>query len=589
MESETRNPVVRISARTRTTAVLVVPNRRTPLFVDEVRGGVLGMRAPSRHSFSTRALVGVLLIPLLLLQPFVRVYAEDATPEASSTAPATTSADSAPPPTDTSAPSTIDSSTPPPPDSSVDTTSGGASVDPSSELLPKTSNGTSATSSEESTSTELTPSNDVASTSEAATTTDEGNSEQTPISTEEATSTGGEAATSSGEIATTTSEGTATSTEETATTTPLFEEEVAASSSEESSGQQSEEGTTTPPVEGPAGPNIDQILAQKEEEMRADLRKQVEEEFTRGCVQLDAVGYYCLKEGQKKFSGDLSPSSAIASVTAETGSKGNKEIFISRGGKTMQLTDTQWDNAFPAKDLSGRFVVWQGQKDSRWQIFVATFASDTPEIAQLTDSSGSNFNPRVEGGNIVWQSWVDDNWEIYLATPHEGAAATDTPITSENARLGVSALWDVTRITQDPAHDMFPAIAGDIVTWQRAEDGGWGIYAYSMKTGVTTKISTEGTNGERPRFAMLWEGRDESGNKRLMGYDIASGEQVDLTQEARNVPDDHHPFTPRSPVSSNDQAALPMATSTTPMKVGNEDGGDGDGNATSTDATSTTP
>jgi beta propeller repeat protein len=322
--------------------------------------------------------------------------------------------------------------------------------------------------------------------------------------------------------------------------------------------------------------NVDQLLQEREDQLRESLRKQVEAEYANGCVSLDNVGYYCLKSDAPKFQGDLIPSDTISDVTAEIEPGGSdKEIFATKKGERIQLTSNEWEDSFPARDLSGKSVVWQGQKEGRWQIFYASFASATPKIIQLTQGSESNFNPKVEGDTIVWQSWIDNNWEIYLARPFAGVRDTEKSLPEDNLRVGVDGAWEVKRITTALAHDMFPSISNDVVTWQRAENNGWSIYAYSVNSGITTRITDDGSHAEHPRFTLVWDEGGEDGTRRLMSYDLASGERQDLTQQAQQAPY-QRPYTPTAPVEAPDQAALPATAGASTAKIENGNG-DGDG------------
>ena len=121
---------------------------------------------------------------------------------------------------------------------------------------------------------------------------------------------------------------------------------------------------------------------------------------------------------------------------------------------------------------------------------------------------------------------------------------------------------------------MFPAVAGGLVTWQSFQDNAWNVYVYSMKTGATQKISEGGEKSEQPRFAITWDQRSDSGDARMVGYDIATGKTIDLTNEARQVNDEKSPYRPSAPISQPDQAALPIA-SATGTSTNMKEGGDG--------------
>ncbi len=371
-------------------------------------------------------------------------------------------------------------------------------------------------------------------------------------------------------------------TEATASTTdalaPTSEESESASSSDETltEGEPAQEETPAEvaPEETPEQ-IVTRLLIEREAVLRNQLRKEVETEFTKGCVTMDRVGYYCLKEGTN---GALTPSQSVTAVSIGAGSTvGYQQVLVTRGGVTSELTSDPWDSAFPATDLSGHSVVWQGNISDRWQIFFAEVsASGTPVILQVTHAAESNFNPRVEGETIVWQGWVDGNWEIYRATrlSPEAYPALDAPLSEEHTRLGVDRTWDLERITENDTHDMFPAIAGGLITWQSFRDGTWSVFAYSTQMKTTTQLSHNGRKSENPRFSVTWDERGEDGQMRMMGYDIATGKVVDITSEARQVPDNTPYSTPEAPISQPDQAALPSTASSTSTSTRTDDGDD---------------
>lgn len=528
-----------------------------------------------RRSLSMRVAEGVLgklaaflLIPTMLIYPILPAYAAE---DVSSPSPVAVPAPSS---TDTTA--TTDSLGTPPADAGIIATVAGAVADLVNAILPGSSTST-----------------DTTSTSDTGTTTAPTSSDATTTLLTDTTATdtppilpgdGGGNASSTDATTTPPLFGDGTHASSTTTTTPFTtasSTESTASSTDETASSTEDVATTTPLADEVAGPTNDEIiaqkLAQKEDAMRISIRKEVETEFTKGCVTLDTVGYYCLKDHQSDTGGALAPSTAISGVVSEIDPASSyKQIFVTRGTLTTMITHDAWDNAFPSDDLTGSALVWQGNVNGRWQIFYAdaTAATGTPQAIQLTHSSESNFNPRVDGTDVVWQGWVDGNWEIFFAehlTPENFIASTSIP--KENQLLGIDHEWKVTRITQNTMHDMFPSIAGELITWQSFKDNAWNIYVYSMKTHATSQLSHSGDKSEKPRFAITWDERSPEGAARMVGYDIASGKALDLTSEARQV-NDEKPYSkePQAPISQPNQAALPVSTSTATSTTGKTDG-----------------
>lgn len=566
MRNDDARSVVRLPKRSsfdRSTSVVLT--RKRPVFVDEVKDVFIEEEEiiSVRH-VRAQQILSFVLIPLLLFQPFVRVYAAEeavATVDVSQESPTSTT-----PPGET-LPSDSSDNTPSSGEVvlALETSDNTGEVTETSSVDIVTAADPIATSSSDEITLPSSAEDDVASTTDSIQGGDQG-------TTTDATSSSGEVPVFD----------TATDTLPQEDETVLLVEETISTSIE----------ATEPPAI-----NIDQLMQEREQVLREQLRKQVEEEFTKGCTTLDGTGYYCLKSDVPKFSGDLSPSREVGEVTADVSTEGSdKEIFVMRGGIRVQLTNNDREDAFPAKDLAGSRVVWQGMVDGRWQIFTALMASDTPEVVQLTHGGENNFNPRTEGGVIAWQAWINNNWEVVLVKPHQGTPRSiEDRLPDEQIALGVDGAWDVQRVTTDVAHDMFPSVANGVVTWQKAENNGWSIYAYGIDSQVVTKISSGNAKSERPRFAVVWD-EDGADGRKLMSYDLATGETNDLTQRAREAPY-QRPYIPEAPVAAGDQAAFVVAPSVASRGDGggddgaSGDGADGDGDdglvpgATSTDET----
>ncbi len=366
--------------------------------------------------------------------------------------------------------------------------------------------------------------------------------------------------------------GTSTSETEDATTTSS---DIATSLPE----QVEEEATSTLPVDpdvldenAPALDEESPVMEKSAEEIAADealrterlrtqLRREVEEEFLRGCISFETSGYYCLNDGARKPTATTTEK-VVTTVESQQGVGGDKEIFVVRNGARTPLTSNDFDDAFPSGDASGEQFVWQGMKGGRWQIFFGTLnASGTQSVTQLTDSRESNFNPKIDGEHIVWQGWADENWEIFIATKRDA----HSPLAGEhlpegNMLLNVSNEWAVERLTTNSAHDMFPSLHGDIVTWQSRVGADWVVNAYSITQKRVTQLSASGAKGENPRFALTWEERDQEGNARLVGYDIATGEKTDITSASLRLPSSPYKRNDTTPQAQSDPVALPPPT-----------------------------
>ncbi len=315
----------------------------------------------------------------------------------------------------------------------------------------------------------------------------------------------------------------------------------------------------------------------KENRMRDQLRKEVEQEFLRGCVSFEASGYYCLSNGARSQTATSAPKEVVT-VESSDGVGGDKEIFVVKNGERKALTANNFDDAFPTQDASGKQFVWQGMEGGRWQIFTGSIsATGTPEVARVTNSRESNFNPKIDGEHIVWQGWANENWEIFLATKRD----SQSPFAGErlpegNALLSVGPEWSVERLTDNSEHDMFPSLHGDIITWQSHEGNDWVVYAYSISAQKLTQLSSKGVKGEHPRFAITWEERDAEGNARLIGYDPSTGEKTDLTSEALKLPQAPYRGGNETPETQSEPATLPTNNGSSTPRGEDEGGGDND-------------
>jgi hypothetical protein len=307
---------------------------------------------------------------------------------------------------------------------------------------------------------------------------------------------------------------------------------------------------------------------------REEIRREVEAEFQKGCVRIDDTGFYCLAQRARTWNGTIAPSDAIAAVSADPDPDGgtDREVFATIGGVQVRVTANDRDDAFPAKDALGGSIVWQEMVDGRWQIMFATIDGGIPAVIPVTNGTESGYHPRVEGGTVIWQAWIDGNWEIVTAKRRD----PNNPLNSDvlppgNALVGAGKDWEVTRLTVNTMHDMFPSIARGIASWQSFEGGVWHVVARDLESGKTLQLS-DAAKAEGARLAFVWQEEDEAGDARLVALDLSSGERLDLSEEARRLDGrEKRSAIPETPVSSPENGgALLLATST--LKTQKEEG-----------------
>src|SRR3989344_988639 len=158
------------------------------------------------------------------------------------------------------------------------------------------------------------------------------------------------------EVYATTTESIATSTEEVLPEDVAITEDLASTTTDEALDEEEmlleEEASTTDDVIQEVIPalNIEEIISQAVEgrtrDMERRLKQDLESELLKGCITLDGVGYYCLKE-DTRMNGKTTqevPLSALRSAVIAEGT--DKEIVAERGGETIRLTDNDVEDAF---------------------------------------------------------------------------------------------------------------------------------------------------------------------------------------------------------------------------------------------------
>jgi len=348
-------------------------------------------------------------------------------------------------------------------------------------------------------------------------------------------------------------------------------EGVTDSSAEETAS--SSETTIVPPEEELAT-NLDREQTPEEKAaeravaeavMREQIKKEVEAEMRARCVSYGDDGYYCIDETSSER---ISNSRPIEQVVSNVGPGGDKEIVLIRTlpeGETREyITDNDTDDEFPSSDGEMRMLVWQSLVSGRWQIAYKEMGG---AIAYLTANPAGNGHPATDGKRIVWQGWSETHWDIFLAEPGDSQLSFST--TSEGVLEGIHPGWKVSRLSESSAHDMFPKIAGNFVTWQEHQDGEWVIVVHDLSTGQTRKVKGEaGGTGEAPTVALIFKERTKEGRVFIRASDLATGERIPLR-------DNELPEPAKLPIPEQ-SGALPLQSGTSSVTSIR---GEGDGDA----------
>ncbi len=234
-------------------------------------------------------------------------------------------------------------------------------------------------------------------------------------------------------------------------------------------------------------------------------------------------------------------------VYAEKDREGDREIFYFDGVEVKRITNNAYDDFAPVFEEEQMRVVWQAMLNDRLQIMVHDIMTNTTR--QITTSRQNSSNPDIEGDLVVWQEWIETNWEIMM-----------TDVDNNGAE------FEIERITDNAIHDMFPQAYDGLVTWQREKSDSWEVLVYDLRTGKQTVLEkNEDTKYENPRFVLLFDSKHDNGDVETIGYDLDTGEMMELGTRPRPLPVD--PVTP----DDETQEALPReAASSTQLKVGRE-------------------
>ena len=326
-----------------------------------------------------------------------------------------------------------------------------------------------------------------------------------------------------------TSSASAVTEEDTASTTELLTDEV-------QTAEASSTATTTEQVDATGTPVL---IAQNPDSKYV---------FGEGDCTVVADGqYYCVTAGpETQVTGD-------PRVYAERDRDGDREIFYFDGTKVKRITNNSYDDFAPVFDEETGRIVWQAMINDRLQIMLYEIPTNTTR--QITTGRENSSNPDIAGDTVVWQQWIDTNWEILMTNVHNHGA----PFTIE-------------RLTDNAVHDMFPAAYDNLITWQSERAGSWEVVVYDLATGNRhTLEKSDNTKYENPRFVLLFDSRHDNGDVETVGYNLDTGEMMELGTRAKP-----QPVVPVSPKEKSPDA-LPReaASSTSTIKEGLAGSGSG--------------
>jgi TolB protein len=138
----------------------------------------------------------------------------------------------------------------------------------------------------------------------------------------------------------------------------------------------------------------------------------------------------------------------------------------------LRLTNESGDQMAPAID--GNLIAWLDDRDGSARIYL--YAIDNATAGPITNNASSPLWLDISDGTVVWQDNRSGDWEIYLY----------------NSASGIER-----RLTNESGDQVKPAINGDRVVWLDArtgEDGG--IYLANLTTSAVMKVSTGPVEGD---------------------------------------------------------------------------------------------
>ncbi len=223
---------------------------------------------------------------------------------------------------------------------------------------------------------------------------------------------------------------------------------------------------------------------------------------------------------------------------------GDKEIYIEKNGELTQITFNTSDDDAPYFDETSETIVWHRLIDGRYQII--NFDIDSGEETQITFDRYNNMQPSRFGDITVWQGWVGDDWEVFQLVGDELVMLTDNTV-----------------------HDISPHMNGTHIIWQSFESDAWVMKVYDIRThSIETVEGGDGGSIENPRFVLVYDTKYESGDIQTRGYDLESGEILELAAKPAPVPNEIP-----NPEQTGEERALVAPTVQPKSKVGldNED------------------
>lgn len=289
-----------------------------------------------------------------------------------------------------------------------------------------------------------------------------------------------------------------------------------------------EDATSTDPISEEPEPGLEATTS-----MRAN--EQSTFSFSKDkCVIMGEGMFYCAEEK------NTATVQNIDRIFAAPDGVSDKEIYMEKDGVLTQITDNIVDDDAPYFDEVSNTIVWHRLIEGRYQII--SYDMDDEEETQITTGGFNSTIPNRFGETTVWQGWVGSDWEIFMRIGDEERMLTD-----------------------NTTHDVSPTVNGTHIIWQSLESDVWHVKVYDIRTGHIETISDGGGNSiQNPRFVLVYDTKLETGDVETKGYDLMSGEVVELGSRPaplpKEIPDPEQTGEERALVTSQTQLKTKTGT-----------------------------
>jgi beta propeller repeat protein len=181
-----------------------------------------------------------------------------------------------------------------------------------------------------------------------------------------------------------------------------------------------------------------------------------------------------------------------------------------------QVTTNSYEDSSP--HIVGNHLVWQGEVDGDWEIFLYNVATGEGPV-QITHNRFDDISPQTDGNHVVWLGFSQPDGpdgEIFLPGGE---------VFLYNISNG-----QTTRITNDTNVDSPPRIADGKVVWashavgDSVEPGE--IFLYDIATGVTEQLTNNTLDDSSPRIngeSIVWVRKNSDGTTTLFVHDLTDG------------------------------------------------------------------